>query len=81
MTDTKDSISHTVEEIWKSLGYVHDGSYNISPQPGMAQKLGEVWFDYLVASTYDTEWEGFEEAELDVIRRLLDDFRLFVENG
>ena len=46
------------DEVLKHVGYKEDGSYNIDDQPEIAQKIGRLVFDYLVAASYDMNWEG-----------------------
>lgn len=60
----KTSIEMSWAEVLKQVGYDHDGKYNLSDKPEVAQKLGAALFDYVTSSAYDNDWNGFSESEL-----------------
>jgi len=69
------------DAILKKCGYVHDPSYNLSDKPEVARLLGKAFFDYMVASNYDCDWEGYSELELQGVSAMMRDFQTAVENG
>ncbi len=73
----QDQIMQHFQSIIVRAGYNQDGSYNLETQsPDVATKLGTLFFDYLVASCYDTSWEGFTDQDQEGIARLLEDMNV-----
>lgn len=85
MTDVRETTTKSIcEDFTKVLarcGYKHDPSYNLGDKPEVARQLGKAFFDYMVASIYDCDWEGFNTLDLQGIAHLIQDFRTAVENG
>jgi hypothetical protein len=75
------SINQDFDAVLKACGYVHDSSYNLSDKPEVACKLGKAFFDYMIASIYDTSWEGYPTRELVGVEALMRDFKTAVEHG
>ncbi len=76
------TIHDHFETILTRSGYVQDGCYNLDSQkPVVAESLGRLFFDYMVASGYDMCWEGFMNQELEGICRLLEDIAVFQKAG
>ena len=75
------TIHDHFETITTGAGYTHDGSYNLASQEQVAQKLGNLFFDYMVASVFDTSWEGFSDQELEGVRALLEDMNIAQKAG
>lgn len=74
-------IREQFDAILKSCGYVHDPSYNLGDKPEVARKLGTAFFDYMVASIYDTDWEGYSNLEVLAVSYLMQDFKIACDHG
>lgn len=73
-------INKSFLAILARVGYKENGSHNMDTQPKeVAEKLGKAVFDYLTASIYDTDWEGFTEEDLEGIDAFMYDLALSVE--
>jgi len=78
---TTGKIAEAFFAITKRLGYVDSPANNVSGQPEVAKKVGNAFFDYMIASIYDCDWEGYTELQLEGIAALMRDFQTAVENG
>ncbi len=82
---TREQLEQTIHDHFETItiqsGYKSDGSYNLDSQTTLvAQSLGRLFFDYMVASIFDMSWEGFSDQEIEVIGRLLEDMVVAQKN-
>lgn len=78
----KQLIADGFKTILRTVGYVQDGMYNLDSQRHeVAILLGKGLFNYLVASIYDCDWEGFSADDLRGVSAFLTDLALAFENG
>ena len=85
MTSERERLEQVIHDHFDKIvtqsGYDHDGCYNLDTQtPVVAESLGRLFFDYMVASVYDMSWEGFSDQELESIGRLLEDMAVAQKN-
>lgn len=71
------AVRTTLDKILEMCGYVHTASYQIEPEP--ARQLGESFYDYMVATIYDSDWEGYTPSEVEGIQALFEDWARYVD--
>lgn len=63
--------------VLEAVGYEEKGAYSLASQPEVAKRLGHLVYNYMVSSTYDCEWEGYNEDDLVGILALVEDMSLY----
>ncbi|KKK58863.1 hypothetical protein LCGC14_3040140 [marine sediment metagenome] len=73
----REKVEQTIHDHFMSIavraGYKENGTYNLEKDPETAQVIGNLFFDYMVASVFDTTWEGFTDQDLESIGSLIRD--------
>jgi len=74
-------LTRAFHGIMSTLGVPDLGpSYNMDTYPKeVAEKLGRQFFDYMVASIYDMNWEGYLEEELEGVAAFIVDLERSVK--
>jgi len=75
---TKDSIAESWNEVLDSCG-IRQGC--VAPEDEPAEVLGRKLWDYMTASVYDMDWEGYPDSDLEGVRAFMADFAVALKAG
>lgn len=69
-------IAEAFRQILAECGYKDTPANSLEGQPEVAQKLGNLVMDYMIASMYDMNWEGYPTKDLVGVHAFMADMLL-----